>query len=318
MHGGQARGGARPARPRRRHSAGARAAAALPRAALLLLLLLLGLCLCARAAAAAPSPSPPSSQPQQAQPPAPGAPPLCQSQPGLKLDAPRPPARGALPFCDQFTCSCCNATHALGILRAYARAADDADMSAPCKRALALLACRPCDPEVGTGTKPSVCRGTCDSVFDACREVRRGIGGGGATGGHRGGRGRGRRARGQADSGAGGRGCRCRTPGRFLLATAHPITHLLPHCTPKDYFAFSESTGAVVPCGSAAAGGALVCSHLQEQAVDGREYCEAAGGGGARGWGAAGARASTGVQANRSAAVPSPPAKRQRRPPRCF
>jgi hypothetical protein len=33
-----------------------------------------------------------------------------------------------------------------------------------------------------------------------------------------------------------------------------------------------------VPCGSAAAGGALVCSQLQEQAVDGSEYCEAAGG----------------------------------------
>ena len=78
-----------------------------------------------------------------------------------------PPCRPA----PQYACSCCNSSHALSILRAYARATDDADMSSSCKQALQLLACRPCDPEVGTGAKPAVCRATCDSVFDACKEV---------------------------------------------------------------------------------------------------------------------------------------------------
>ncbi|KIZ02645.1 hypothetical protein MNEG_5314 [Monoraphidium neglectum] len=95
---------------------------------------------------------------------------LCQ--PGLiKLEEPRgPPARVQLPFCKEFGCSCCASRHALSIARAFSRTTDGGDTSDACVAALRLLACRPCDPEVGVGSKPAVCLQTCDATFDACRE----------------------------------------------------------------------------------------------------------------------------------------------------
>jgi hypothetical protein len=76
----------------------------------------------------------------------------------------------------QYSCSCCNASHALTIARAYARATDGGELSPACRRAQRQLACRPCDPEVGTGLKAAVCRATCDSIYAACVEVGGGCG----------------------------------------------------------------------------------------------------------------------------------------------
>ncbi|KAI8468730.1 MAG: hypothetical protein J3K34DRAFT_522732 [Monoraphidium minutum] len=96
--------------------------------------------------------------------------PVCQ--PGLiRLDEPLgPPERVSLPFCEEFRCSCCNASHALTLARGFARVLDDGEAAPPCKAALRRLACRPCDPEVGTGAKPAVCLSLCDLVYDSCKE----------------------------------------------------------------------------------------------------------------------------------------------------
>jgi hypothetical protein len=82
---------------------------------------------------------------------------LCQ--PGLiKLEEPRgPPARVQLPFCKEFGCSCCASRHALSIARAFSRTTDGGDTSDACVAALRLLACRPCDPEVGAAVLFAVC-----------------------------------------------------------------------------------------------------------------------------------------------------------------
>ncbi|KAG2437532.1 hypothetical protein HYH02_011175 [Chlamydomonas schloesseri] len=97
----------------------------------------------------------------------------CRPQEGLPLTQPYPPAYfqpTALPVCSQYTCSCCNRTHALGIYRSLRPAMEDAGFSRACLAWQTRMACRVCDPEVGVGLKPMVCRDTCDAWLAACRE----------------------------------------------------------------------------------------------------------------------------------------------------
>jgi hypothetical protein len=50
----------------------------------------------------------------------------------------------------QYGCSCCNASHAIALQRSSRVIAEDQDLSTDCKLGLLRLACRVCDPEVGT------------------------------------------------------------------------------------------------------------------------------------------------------------------------
>jgi hypothetical protein len=47
---------------------------------------------------------------------------------------------------------------------------DANDFSAACRSVMALLSCRVCDPEVGTGHRQPICEKTCDSWLRACAE----------------------------------------------------------------------------------------------------------------------------------------------------
>ncbi|KAG2429358.1 hypothetical protein HXX76_011124 [Chlamydomonas incerta] len=97
----------------------------------------------------------------------------CRPQEGLPLTQPYPPAYfqpTPLPVCSQYTCSCCNRTHALGIYRSLRPAMEDAGFGRACLAWQTRMACRVCDPEVGVGLKPTVCRDTCDAWLSACRE----------------------------------------------------------------------------------------------------------------------------------------------------
>lgn len=62
------------------------------------------------------------------------------------------------------------------------------------------------------------------------------------------------------------------------------IIRLRPVVCPRlqDYFGFSASDNALLPCPSGGGGGMLVCSTLEELAGSPAEACTAAGGGG--GW----------------------------------
>ncbi|KAG2496027.1 hypothetical protein HYH03_005949 [Edaphochlamys debaryana] len=95
----------------------------------------------------------------------------CKPQEGLPLSQPYPPAYfvpGGLPVCSQFTCSCCNRTHALAVARALRSAAEDPGFPRACLAWQTRMACRVCDPEVGVGLKPTVCRSACDAWLSAC------------------------------------------------------------------------------------------------------------------------------------------------------
>lgn len=94
----------------------------------------------------------------------------------LKLDPPyqQPAYQGApLPFCQQHSCSCCNASHTLAILRTVQPVLADTSFPPMCAKYLAELACMPCDPEVGVGRRSALCGGFCSQVYEACRCVWR-------------------------------------------------------------------------------------------------------------------------------------------------
>jgi hypothetical protein len=54
-----------------------------------------------------------------------------------------------LPLCTQYSCSCCDRTHALNLYRSIYGALEDAAFSRDCAAWLTTMACRVCDPEVG-------------------------------------------------------------------------------------------------------------------------------------------------------------------------
>ncbi|KAG1667512.1 hypothetical protein FOA52_013702 [Chlamydomonas sp. UWO 241] len=98
--------------------------------------------------------------------------PTCKPQGWLQLDQPYPVPMshsGGLPFCPQFPCTCCNHSHALLIQRTL-QGPDGlpGGVSPGCAATTALVACRVCDPEVGTGAKPAVCTSMCDRWLSAC------------------------------------------------------------------------------------------------------------------------------------------------------
>lgn len=57
----------------------------------------------------------------------------------------------------QYGCSCCNASHAMAVLKAVRPILDDADLSKGCKEGLVNAACRICDPEVCWVWHKAVC-----------------------------------------------------------------------------------------------------------------------------------------------------------------
>lgn len=80
------------------------------------------------------------------------------------------PHRSQLSFCSEYTCTCCSASHDAAVARSIQSAQDDDTFSKPCLEAIKAFACRICDPEVGVGGRPHVCSGSCESLFDACRD----------------------------------------------------------------------------------------------------------------------------------------------------
>lgn len=97
----------------------------------------------------------------------------CKPQGLLKLMAPYPPPRnmGVLPFCSEYAaCTCCEHQHIAQIYHGLRAVLVDASFSPQCASYLGKLACRVCDPLVGTGQRPKVCRHLCDSFFGACAD----------------------------------------------------------------------------------------------------------------------------------------------------
>jgi hypothetical protein len=67
-------------------------------------------------------------------------------------------------------CTCCNSSHTASMQHSLQSVFDANDFSAACRSVMALLSCRVCDPEVGTGHRQPVCEKTCDSWLRACAE----------------------------------------------------------------------------------------------------------------------------------------------------
>ncbi|DBA66916.1 TPA: hypothetical protein ACH3X2_002035 [Trebouxia sp. C0005] len=90
----------------------------------------------------------------------------------LKLDRPFPPpsySEITFPFCEQYQqCSCCNASHVVALERSL-QTYDTEPLSSSCQAMTAQLACRICDPEVGTGQKQRVCASTCQKWYSRCQ-----------------------------------------------------------------------------------------------------------------------------------------------------
>ncbi len=90
----------------------------------------------------------------------------------LKLDKPFPPpsySEITFPFCEQYQqCSCCNASHVVALERSLLTY-DTEPLSSSCEALTAQLACRICDPEVGTGQKQRLCASTCQKWYSRCQ-----------------------------------------------------------------------------------------------------------------------------------------------------
>ena len=90
----------------------------------------------------------------------------------LKLDKPFPPpsySEITFPFCEQYQqCSCCNASHVVALERSL-QTYDTEPLSSSCEAMTAQLACRICDPEVGTGQKQRLCASTCQKWYSRCQ-----------------------------------------------------------------------------------------------------------------------------------------------------
>jgi len=90
----------------------------------------------------------------------------------LKLDKPVPPpsySEITFPFCEQYQqCSCCNASHVVALERSL-QTHDAERLSSSCQAMTAQLACRICDPEVGTGQKQRLCASTCQKWYSRCQ-----------------------------------------------------------------------------------------------------------------------------------------------------
>lgn len=90
----------------------------------------------------------------------------------LKLDKPFPPpsySEITFPFCEQYQqCSCCNASHVVALARSL-QTHDTEPLSDGCQAMTAQLACKICDPEVGTGQKQQLCAQTCHRWYSRCQ-----------------------------------------------------------------------------------------------------------------------------------------------------
>ncbi|EFJ48818.1 hypothetical protein VOLCADRAFT_90464 [Volvox carteri f. nagariensis] len=169
---------------------------------------------------------------------------FCKPQVGLPLSQPYPPAYFQtlrLPACSQYTCSCCNLTHALAIHRALSAAREDPTFSRTCLSWHTRMSCRVCDPEVGVGIKPTVCRGVCDQWWSACRDEYF-------------------------------------TFESTSLSAFDP--QLLPCAAPtarQEAAAAVAAAGAAAAAAVAAAAGPLLCSRLRDVVQDGEGLCREAG-----------------------------------------
>lgn len=81
-----------------------------------------------------------------------------------------PPANsGGLAVCDNFSnCSCCSHATSAIIFNSIKSVLVDPEFSERCKRFVSLISCRICDPLVGIGQRPTVCRNLCNGWFDRC------------------------------------------------------------------------------------------------------------------------------------------------------
>ncbi|PNH06803.1 30S ribosomal protein S17, chloroplastic [Tetrabaena socialis] len=149
----------------------------------------------------------------------------------------RNPSADSVAAAGEYTCSCCNRGHALAIYRALRAVADDPRFSRACLAWQTRLACRVCDPEVGVGLKPAVCRSACDEWLAACRDEYFTFEGAAASTSFLGGR-------------------------------------LLPCASPE---ALAAVRGAGGGGGDGEGSGPLLCSRLGDVARDGEELCREAG-----------------------------------------
>ena len=80
------------------------------------------------------------------------------------------PQRRTLPFCAEYeSCTCCDPRQAQGILRRIISGLRDPSLSLNCRDATARMACRPCDPAVGTNLRSAVCLGACNDWYISCK-----------------------------------------------------------------------------------------------------------------------------------------------------
>lgn len=81
-----------------------------------------------------------------------------------------PPAdSGGLAICHNFSkCSCCSHATSAIIFNSIKEILTDPGFSERCKRFITLISCRICDPLVGIGQKPTVCRNLCNGWYDRC------------------------------------------------------------------------------------------------------------------------------------------------------
>lgn len=81
-----------------------------------------------------------------------------------------PPAdSGGLAVCHNYSsCSCCNFATSAIIFNSIKAVLIDPDFSERCKRFISIISCRICDPLVGIGQRPTVCRNLCNGWFDRC------------------------------------------------------------------------------------------------------------------------------------------------------
>jgi hypothetical protein len=98
---------------------------------------------------------------------------LCKPQGLLKLTAPFSPPRatGGLAWCSEYgACSCCEHQHVALAYNSLRAVLADPEFSPKCTAFLTKLACRICDPLVGTGQRPNVCLSYCDGFYSACAD----------------------------------------------------------------------------------------------------------------------------------------------------
>mmetsp|Transcript_4123 Transcript_4123/g.4721 ORF Transcript_4123/g.4721 Transcript_4123/m.4721 type:complete len:266 (-) Transcript_4123:323-1120(-) len=97
---------------------------------------------------------------------------VCLPQEGLPLTETKSPAKQqGMTFCQQWSsCTCCSPKHAAAMQYIAESVYESQGVSRSCIAYSSMMTCRVCDPSVGIGLKKTVCGGTCNEWFKACKD----------------------------------------------------------------------------------------------------------------------------------------------------